>query len=496
MADARAPFPPKGDRTVTRRIHTFPMSRIPARLLAAALLLASPAMPDENPLPADVAAMHPDGKWKIRKADLYRYLVRYESGQPAALAVLPEYMKLRLVEDEGRRRKIAVSEREVDQWLNSLDAQLRQNGQSLEAYCKQFGMRQEELRRKGRQWVLQKKLAGAILKEKDPSRGDAPVSDDSVIFVVDTLYKEAKKETEGLPDGIVARIRGIDINEYEYGRALAIELPKREVLRSLRGLILEEEVALLVGDRNPPTPKELEEQRKWFLDMEKSRIRRSAPDAPQEITDEMVEQVLKNRGLTLELVLRNPAFLANARAIGYFRKAITDEDLRAYYEEHKGEYGDQLRVARILVGARGQGVPGVGKAVRTPEQGRKESDQIYERLRSGEDFHRLARERSEDPDAIRNAGGIVPFWITAATPGYDDTFRQATQLDRDAFSKPFFSQGRGYVIVKLLERKRAEDFERIKEKVREDAANDRYAIWRNDRTRAARINEDLFEEVG
>lgn len=465
------------------------------RLLAAALLLASPALPDTDPLPADVAAMHPEGKWKIRKADLYRYLVRYESGQPSALAVLPEYMKLRLVEDEARRRKVSVTEQEAERWLSDLDRKLRQQGQDLDAYCKQFGMRKEELRRKGRQWVLMEKVSRAILKEKDPSRGDTPVTDDSVIFVVDTLYKDAKKETEGLPDGTVARIRGIDITEYEYGRALAMELPKTEVLRSLRGLILDEEVALLVGDRNPPAPEDLEEQKKWFLEMEKSRIRRAAPNAPQEITDDMVEQVLRNRGLTVDLVLRNPAFLAQARAIGHFRASVTEEDLRQYYADHKGEYGEQLKVARILVGARGQGVPGVGRAVRTPEQGRKESGDIYDRLKAGQDFHELARQRSEDPDVIRDAGGIVPFWITSATPGYDDTFRQALQLEANGVSKPFFSQGRGYVIVKLLEKRPAQDFEQLKDRIRKDAANDRYTLWRNDRTRAARINEDLFEDA-
>ncbi|HEX5136136.1 MAG TPA: peptidylprolyl isomerase [Planctomycetota bacterium] len=465
----------------------------PTRYLAVgALLLLPPLARAADPLPADVAAAHPEGKWKIRKADLYRYLARFEATGPNALAVLPEYLKMRLVEDEAKRRGISVSEEDVDRWIRDLDQKLQAQALSLDDYCKHFGMRREELRRKGRQWVLMDKVAAAVLKEKDPTRGDAPASDDSIIFVVDTLYKDAKKETEGLPEGIVARIRGIDITEYEYGRALAMELPQMNVLRALRALILEEETALLVGDRNPPLPEDLAEQKRQFLETQKERIRAELKGKVEEITDDMVEQVLRNRGASLDLVFRSPEFLARARAIGYFRRSLADEDLVKYYDDHKGAYGEQLRVARILVGARGQEVPRVGKTLRTVEQGKKESAEIYEQLKAGQDFQKLAQEKSEDPDLIRKAGGVVPFWITAATPGYDDTFKQAEKLGRDEFSRPFFSEGRGYVIVKLLDRKKAPTFEDVKDEVRADAARDRCAIWYKAGTDTARINDDLF----
>jgi len=474
----------------------FPIQgRFAALALSAFLLLAAPGAKGEDPLPADLAAMHPEGKWKIRKADLCRYLVKYEGGQASALPVLPEYMKLRLVEDEARRRRISVSEEEVDRKLQEIDAATREAGQGgLKELSKHYEMREKELRRKGRQWVLYEKVARAVLKEKDPSRKDEPLSDDSVIFVIDTLVKEAKKETEGLPEGIVARIRGIDITEYEYGRALAVELPATEVLRALRGLILAEEVVLLLGDRNPPAAEELEGQRRWFLELEKDRIRRSIQGAPEEITDEMVEGVLKQRGLSTDLVLGNPAFLAQARAIGHFEKSLGEEDLRRHYDEHKGQYGEQLKVARILVGARGQKVPGVGAPIRTIEQGKKESSDLYEKLKAGQDFHQLAREKSEDADVLRKGGGIVPFWITSDTPGYEDTFQQAAKLAHDGISLPFFSGGRGYVIVKLLGRKAAPDYAQLKDGIRSDAARYRYDVWRNERTRAARINTALFED--
>jgi hypothetical protein len=472
---------------VTRRTDIFPMRRA-LLLLAAALPVAA-----QDALPSDLAAAHPEGKWRIRKADLYVYLARYESRTPAALAVFSEYLKLRLVEDESAKRKVTVTDAEVDAWLAELDARVKREGQpgGLKAYLEQYNMSEEELRRKGRQWVQQEKVARAILKEKDPARPDGPVSEESVIFVIDTLYKDAEKKLEGLPEGVVARIRGVDITEYEYGRALSIELPANDVLRALKGLVLVEEVALLTGDRNPPTAEEIEAHRRWLFDSERTRIRRGLKDAPDQITDDMVEQVLKQRGLSVESLFKNPAFLAQARVIGHFRKSLTEEDLRSYHTDHQGQYGEQLRVARILVGARGQEVPGVGRPIRTMAQGKKDADDIYERLRAGQDFAQLARERSEDPDAIRDAGGIVG-WIHADSPGYQDTFRQAVQLGANEISKPFFSQGRGFVIVRLLDRQPAPDYEAIREAIRGAGARDRYLLWAAERTRAARINDDLL----
>lgn len=97
------------------------------RPFALLLLLCIPLLADEprrNPLPADVAAQHPEGKWVVRKADLYRYLVRFYGAGSSAGGVLEEYMKRRLIEDEARKRKITVTENDVDRWLAELDAKV------------------------------------------------------------------------------------------------------------------------------------------------------------------------------------------------------------------------------------------------------------------------------------------------------------------------------------------------------------------------------------
>jgi len=461
-------------------------------LLLTAFALAAAA---QDGFPRDIAAMHPDGKWKIRMADLYRYLVRYYRGQPTARMVLPDYMKRRLVEEKARQLKVSVSTAELDTWLADLDAQVqRQTGKGLADMRDEVGMRPAELKRRGRLWLLQEKVARAEIIAKDPSRPkDQRLSEDTVILVIDTLFKDAPKQYENLPDGVVARIGKTDITDYEYGRALAFELPTTEVYRAVTDLILFEEVALLLGNREPPTPEDLEVQKQWYLTAEKNRIRRM-PRAPARITDGIVEQVLKHRGLTLEDVYAGPAFVAQARAVGHFRRKQTDEALRQHYEANRGRYGDQIQIARILVGARAQNVPGVGRKIRTLGQGRAIAEQLWTRIQGGEDFSELARKHSEDADVIRSNGGVVPIWLTEQSPGYRDSFRQAAKLEEGEMSKPFYSQGRGYVILKLLARRKALDYEMLKEEIRADAATQEYGVWRRKVTQAARKNPNLLEK--
>jgi hypothetical protein len=459
------------------------------------LLALAPVAAAQGQVPRDIAAMHAEGKWKIRKADLYRYLVRYYRGQPTARSVLPEYMKRRMVEERARQRNLGVTQAELDAWLADLDAKVkRQTGKGLADMRDQVGMRPAELARRGRLWLLQEKVARAEILAKDPARPkDQRLSADTVILVIDTLFKKAPKQYEKLPDGVVARIGKIDVTEYEYGRALAYELPTTEVIRALGDLMLFEEVALLIGDRNPPSEEDLEVQKQWYLTAEKNRIRRM-PGAPTTITDDVVKQVLKNRGLTLEAVYGSPAFLAQARAVGHFRRKQTEATLRKYYEANRGRYGDQVQIARILVGARAQNVPGVGRKIRTLGQGKAISEQLWAQLKAGADFAELARKHSEDADVIRRAGGFVPIWVTEQTPGYQDSFRQARPLKKGEFTKPFFSPGRGYVIVKLLARRKALDYELLKDDIRADAATQEYGVWRRRVTRAARKNPDLLEK--
>ena len=393
-----------------------------ARFALSLLLLAGLAAraPADDRIAADLAAEHPEGKWKIRKRDFFIHLARYNSAHPNARVALEDYLKQRLVR--------------------------------------------------------------SIIRERDNTwPADKQVSDDAIALTIDSLWEKEPKEFDlaKLPEGVLAKVGDIEITEYDYGRQLIRVLPSTEIARALQDLILAEQVAVLLGSRADPSPEAMELERRAFLIRERNRIAR-LPGAPQDIekiTAEMINQVLAQRGLTIEKVLDNPGFKAQARAREYFMQQVSDDDLQKFYEENSGKYGDRLRVRRILILARAQPVMIAGKKVRSLEQGRAVANAIHLRLEGGEDFGKLAQESSDDPDVIRKNGGFVPLWLTADAPSYEDTWAQANRLEEGEISKPFFSAGRGYVIVKLINRRRALGFSAQKKEIRRDAAEYQYRIW-------------------
>jgi hypothetical protein len=240
-------------------------------------------------------------------------------------------------------------------------------------------MSEAALERRAKVAILRERVARKIMLMRDKTRDpDQELQEGTVTLVVDELYKVAPKQLDRskLPKNVVARIGGVEVTSYEYGRELTFTLPATEVARALNALILVREVDLLVGNEDPPTPEELEGQKAWFMTVEKNRLARLS-GGRQTITDDMVKQVLARRGLTFEKAFANPAFLAEARARGYFTSEMGDSELRAYYETNKLRYSDELKVARIFVVARAQRVKLAGKKVRSLEQGKALADALW-----------------------------------------------------------------------------------------------------------------------
>ena len=102
--------------------------------------------------------------------------------------------------------------------------------------------------------------------------------------------------------------------------------------------------------------------------------------------------------------------------------------------------------------------------------------------------------RTDDVDVIKNNGGLVPFWLTADTPGYTDIWPQANRLKEGKISKPFFSRRGGFVLLKLLNRRAALGFLGQRKKILENASFEAFRTWRNKVLRAARKSKTLLSK--
>jgi len=479
----------------------MPFSR--TALICLVSLFVTEAWADNQTLklPADVAAVASDGSWKIRARDLFLYLSQYSSAHPQARLGLEDYLKQRLILREAANRNISVSDSEVKAWVDSLDRQIREGSggrYTLSKVLVEKDMTMADFMRRSRLALFRERVARALFRERDKSwPRDKTVAEDAVNLIIDSLYQKAPKELDlaKLPKGVLAKLGDIEITEYDYGRQLIRVLPKTEVLRGLQELILAQEIKRLTGNDNPPTPEEYEMEKRAFIERERNRIARMSrpPTDPRQISPETIRQVVAQRGLTLEKIYANPGFRAQARARGHFMKRVTKEQLREFYEKNSAKYGDRLQVRRILVLARAQPVMIAGKKVRTLDQGRARANALHLRVQGGEDFAKIAKASSDDSDVIANNGGLVPLWLTADAPSYEDTWAQANKLKPGEMSKPFFSAGRGYVIVQLVKRRRALSFDAQLRLIRRDAAEYDYRVWQNKAIQGAKRNKSLFD---
>jgi len=151
--------------------------------------------------------------------------------------------------------------------------------------------------------------------------------------------------------------------------------------------------------------------------------------------------------------------------------SVTEQDLRASY--------DRVTVRQLEVSLRPEDKP-----KRTEEEARKRATELAARARRGEDFVKLVRAESDDPQASRTGGllesvgrGMMPAeWEKAVFRLMPDEISDPIKLPS---LRPSSGQG-GYVIVKMekLERKLPEDFEKKKKELMANFAQQKQnAAW-------------------
>lgn len=203
------------------------------------------------------------------------------------------------------------------------------------------------------------------------------------------------------------------------------------------------------------------------------------------LTDEQLRQALEQQGMTWDAYLLQVRHdlqkvqLINREIRG--KVNITPEDIDRYYQAHREEYGsaEGVSVSHILLRLPEDADP------QTVERVTARADEIYQKLSGGADFSQMARQYSEDGAA--EGGGKL------------GTFREGEMLDELAeairglapgqFSKPFRSR-LGVHIVRFDGRVEAgaappaSDVEAIKDKLYNQALEERYNRWLREDLRA------------
>lgn len=133
------------------------------------------------------------------------------------------------------------------------------------------------------------------------------------------------------------------------------------------------------------------------------RLPASHMEADVKLTPDDVQSYFKAHGETFRLPERRIVdyLLVDAAAVGKALE-VTDAEIEEYYSKHKDDYTTPERVhARHILLRTGKD--------RTPDEAKKQLEQIRKRIEGGEDFDKVAREVSEDPGS-RDKGGDLGFF--------------------------------------------------------------------------------------
>lgn len=159
--------------------------------------------------------------------------------------------------------------------------------------------------------------------------------------------------------------------------------------------------------------------------------------------------------------------------------AVSDEDVRRYYEAHAEEYLKPLQVqaSHILVGTE------------------NDAQKVLNRLQSGESFEQVARQSSKDTGTAATGGRLAAFRRGDLVPEFEEAvFKLAAGQTSGVVKTPF-----GYHIIRKTGQSQLppETFDEVKEKIRARLERDRFEQWVTQKQSILRvhINEQHFPEI-
>jgi peptidyl-prolyl cis-trans isomerase C len=118
-------------------------------------------------------------------------------------------------------------------------------------------------------------------------------------------------------------------------------------------------------------------------------------------------------------------------------KLITDDDVKAYYDEHKNDF-ERVSVQHILI-------PVVGEKALKDADAKAKAESLKKELDNGADFAKLAEAESGDPGSAKKGGDLGYFGKGQMVPEFE---KKAYDMKVGEISDPVKTQF-GYHIIKV-----------------------------------------------
>lgn len=171
---------------------------------------------------------------------------------------------------------------------------------------------------------------------------------------------------------------------------------------------------------------------------------------------------------------------------------VTDEEVKKYYDEHKDEFkeSEQVKASHILIKVDENAGEEADKAAKA------KADELLKKVKGGEDFAAVAKEKSECPSASR--GGDLGFFQKGMmVPEFEEVAFKLNPGEISEVVKTKF----GYHIIMVSEKQPEKQlgFDEVKEEINQKLKNEKMRTALTSYTdglkakASIKINEDLLK---
>ncbi|MBN8049257.1 peptidylprolyl isomerase [Paraclostridium bifermentans] len=190
--------------------------------------------------------------------------------------------------------------------------------------------------------------------------------------------------------------------------------------------------------------------------------------------DKDYEKFLKDNGIDDEFLkaqLEKDITIQNFKNNFDKNTKISEAEMKKYYEENKNNYvDDEVRASHILISTVDQKT---NKPLSEEKQkeAKKKADDLYEKVKSGGDFAKLAKENSDDKGSAAKGGDLGFFSKGQMVPEFE---KAAFAMDKGDISNVVKTQY-GYHIIKVTDKKYKEyTFDEVKDNIKQNLLYQKY----------------------
>ena len=232
-----------------------------------------------------------------------------------------------------------------------------------------------------------------------------------------------------------------------------------------------------------------QEAKKQSLKIDESELKNNVDQWKNSITkDKTAKEYYEKNGITEEVVtdIFKEQMNISALEANYTKNnPVTQAEIDKYYNDHKSEYTNaQVKASHIII--KTQNDDGTEMSQDKVDSAKKQIDEIYAKIKAGEDFAKLAKQYSQD--ASKDAGGDLGFFSKGQM--VKEFEEVAFSMKVGEVSEPFKTKY-GYHVVKLTDKKEdTTDPKQVKEFLKGTLQQEKFTKYVEELKKAAKITKD------